>query len=135
MAAWPLWPDVPEGLTRLAREWRIGLLSNVDDALFARTAAAAYVDPEVALTSERLGVQKPHAAIYARAAERLPGMVHVATSARDVRGALEAGIRVVRLRRPGHRLDPDGPVPEHEVTSTTELPEVLAGRWGPPVVP
>ena len=31
------------------------------------------------------------------------------TSARDVRGALEAGIDVIRLRRPGHRLDPSGP--------------------------
>jgi len=50
----------------------------------------------------------------------------VATSARDVRGALEAGIPVVRLRRPGHELDPDGPRPSHEITSTSELPEVLA---------
>ena len=39
---------------------------------------------------------------------------------------LEARIPVVRLRRPGHRLDPDGPAPDHEVGSVTELPEVLA---------
>ena len=40
MADWPLWPDVSDGLPRLASIVRVGLLSNVDDALFARTAAA-----------------------------------------------------------------------------------------------
>ena len=38
----------------------------------------------------------------------------MATSARDVRGALEAGIAVVRLRRPGHELDPEGPATRDE---------------------
>ena len=79
-----------------------------------------------ALTSERLGVYKPHAAIYRRAVDELGPLVHVATSARDVRGALEAGIPTVRLQRPGHELDADGPRPTHEVTSTVELPGVLA---------
>ena len=127
MADWPLWPDVAEGLPRLADVVRVGLLSNVDDELFARTAAAPLVDPEVALTSERLGAYKPHPEIYRRAKERLGDMVHVPTSARDVRGALEAGIPVVRLRRPGHELDPDGPRPEHEVDSIDGIAALLAG--------
>ena len=127
MADWPLWPDVAEGLPRLTRVARVGLLSNVDDALFARTAASSLVDPEVALTSERLGAYKPQPEIYLRARERLGDVVHVPTSARDVRGALEAGIPVVRLRRPGHELDPDGPRPEHEVGSIDEIAELLAG--------
>lgn len=126
MPEWPLWADVPEGLSALAGERRLGLLSNVDDALFASTAAAALIDHDVALTSERLGVYKPHAEIYRRAVEGWGPLVHVATSARDVRGALEAGIPVIRLRRPGHELDPDGPPPSHEVGSTLDLPEAVA---------
>ncbi len=126
MADWPLWPDVPDGLPALRDRWRVGLLSNVDDDLFASTAAAPLVDQDVVLTSERLGVYKPHAAIYRRAVDTLGTLVHVATSRRDVRGALEAGIPTVRLQRPGHDLDPDGPRPTHEVTSTGELPGVLA---------
>jgi 2-haloacid dehalogenase len=51
--------------------------------------------------------------------------VHVATSGRDVRGALEAGIGVVRLRRPGHTLDPEGPQPEHEAADLRELAALL----------
>jgi len=126
MSDWPLWPDVAAGLPRVAAHHRVGLLSNVDDELFARTAAAALVDPEVALTSQRLRAYKPHPEIYLRAREALGELVHVATSARDVRGALEAGIPTVRLRRPGHELDPEGPRPAYEVGSMHELRGVLA---------
>lgn len=126
MSSWPLWPDVAAGLRTLRTDFRIGLLSNVDDAIFLRTRAADLVDHEVAFTSQRLRAYKPHASIYLRAVEQAGTMVHVATSARDVRGALEAGIPVVRLQRPGHALDPDGPRPTHEVTAVPELREALA---------
>ena len=127
---WPLWPDVAEGLPALAGRFRVGVLSNVDDAIFARTRVAPLVDAGAVLTSERLHAYKPAPEIYVRARERAGGeLVHVATSARDVRGALEAGIDVVRLRRPGHGLDPDGARPRHEVTALPELSEVLAS-WG-----
>jgi len=125
-AEWPLWPDAAAGLRRISAGRRVGILSNVDDALVARTRAAALVAPELLLTSERLGVYKPNPAIYKRAREACGGeLVHVATSARDVRGSLEAGIDVVRLRRSGHRLDPNGPTPIHEVSDLDELADVL----------
>lgn len=128
MSDWPLWPDVTAGLPVIARSHRVGLLSNVDDELFGRTRAAPLVDPDVAFTSQRLQAYKPRPEIYLRARDRLDSMVHVATSARDVRGALEAGIPVVRLRRPGHELDPDGPAPDHEVESVDDLARVLE-QW------
>lgn len=122
---WPLWPDVRQGLADLGGTYRLGLLSNVDDEIFARTAAAALVDDDVVLTSQRLRAYKPDARIYERARQRVPGMVHVATSARDVRGATEAGIRFVRLRRPGHEIDPETPPPTHQAGGMHELPRVL----------
>lgn len=126
---WPLWPDVEANLTVLSRRYRIGLLSNVDDELFRRTRAAPYVDPELAMTSERLGVYKPDPRIYHRAQEALGPMVHVATSGRDVRGAVEAGIPVVRLRRPGHRIDVEGPRPEFEAGAMDQLEELVPEAW------
>jgi 2-haloacid dehalogenase len=120
---WPLWPDVAAGLPALAEQHRVGVLSNVDDGIFAGTRVAPLVDDELVLTSERLRAYKPARAIYERARERAGGqMVHVATSARDVRGALEAGLDVVALRRPGHRLDPAGPAPRRVAD---DLPGVL----------
>ncbi|MBM7516759.1 HAD-IA family hydrolase [Nocardioides nitrophenolicus] len=126
---WPLWPDVTEGLRRLADVARVGLLSNVDDHLARRTRAAALVDPGLLLTSQRLGAFKPSPEIYQRAASAVAPerLVHVAASARDVRGALEAGIAVVRLARPGHAVDPDGPRPTVEVSDAGELADVVLG--------
>ena len=123
---WPLWPDVEAGLPQVAERRRVGVLSNVDDVVFARTRVAPLVEDDAVLTSERLRAYKPAREIYERARERAGGaLTHVATSARDVRGALEAGLDVVRLRRPGHELDPAGPQPERTVASLDELGKVL----------
>lgn len=126
---WPLWPDVAAGLPAVAAHHRIGVLSNVDDDLFARTRVADLIaglsDPGAVLTSQRLRAYKPHPQLYRRAAAA--GVdVHVPASARDTRGALEAGLAVVRVRRPGHSVDPDGPQPRHEVDDLADLPAVLA---------
>jgi FMN phosphatase YigB (HAD superfamily) len=99
--------------------------NNVDTAVFARTRASRFFEPEHVFTSERLGVYKPYPAIYERARDACSALVHVASSARDVRGALESGIRVIRLRRPGHELDPTGPVPGQEAASLADLETLL----------
>jgi 2-haloacid dehalogenase len=129
---WPLWPDVEEGIRSLADIARVGLLSNVDDELARRTRAAALVDPDLLLTSQRLGAYKPNPAIYRAAIEAaVPDqIVHVAASARDVRGALDAGIPVVRLARPGHVVDPDGPAPPVEVNGALELAAAVRSVHG-----
>jgi 2-haloalkanoic acid dehalogenase type II len=89
---WPLWPDVADGLPALAQRHRVGVLSNVDDDVFARTRVAPLVADADVLTSERLRAYKPHPDIYRRGRERAGGeLLHVATSARDVRGRWRPG--------------------------------------------
>jgi 2-haloacid dehalogenase len=130
---WPLWPDVAAGLPALADRHRVGILSNVDDDVFARTRVARLVADDDVLTSERLRAYKPHPDIYRRAREWAGGeLLHVAASARDVRGATEAGIDVIRVRRPGHRLDPAVPAPAHEVADLAELRDLLGVSPGSP---
>ncbi|WP_299931385.1 HAD family hydrolase [uncultured Nocardioides sp.] len=129
---WPLWRDVAAGVAAVAgldRVTGVGLLSNVDDDLARLTRAHALVDPDLVLSSQRLGAFKPSAEIYTRAVDAVAParLVHVAASARDVRGALEAGITAVRLARPGHVVDPTGPRPPHEVRDATELAAVVDG--------
>ena len=127
VAEWPLWPDVADGVRAVAAEHRTGILSNVDDALARTTRAARLVEPELLLTSQRLGAYKPSEEIYRRAAATVTPdrLVHVAASARDVRGALEAGVTTVRLARHGHVVDVEGPQPSLEVEEATDLPRVL----------
>jgi 2-haloacid dehalogenase len=103
--------------------------------VFARTRVAPLVDDRAVLTSERLRAYKPAPELYRRARERAGGeLVHVATSARDVRGAVEAGIEVVGLRRPGHRWDPAGPQPPRTAGDLPEVARLLGAgndRLGP----
>ncbi|MFA9430461.1 HAD-IA family hydrolase [Egicoccus sp. AB-alg2] len=130
MRDWPAWPDVDEGLRTVARQHRVALLSNIDDDLLAATEVCPWVEQRI--TSAQVRVYKPHAGIYRAARQRLgDDLVHVPASARDTRGALEAGMRVVRVRRPGHHVDPDGPRPDHEVDDLRELPGVLASLPAP----
>ncbi|GAA4314536.1 hypothetical protein GCM10023162_20880 [Klenkia terrae] len=125
LPSWPTWPDVPAALPRLRERHRVGVLSNVDHALLARTRVAGPLDADDLLMSERLRAYKPGPEIYRRAVAA-GEEVHVPASARDVRGALEAGMAVVRVVRPGHRLDPAGPVPGLVVPDLLALPDVLA---------
>lgn len=120
---WPLWPDVAASLPTLATRFRVGILSNVDDDLFRLTRVSMLVHDSAVLTSQRLRAYKPAPAIYHRAVERADGhpFVHVAASARDVRGAVEAAVPVIRIVRPGHVIDPSGPRPKVEVTSLDEI--------------
>ena len=50
-------------------------------------------------------------AFYQRATQKIGPFTHVASSARDVRGALEAQLPCIRIARPGHLVDPAGPSP------------------------
>jgi 2-haloacid dehalogenase len=123
MADWPLWPDVSaESLGELPASG-LGLLSNIDDGLLAGTAAMrlGVFDPDLVVTSQRAQAYKPAPGLYHRAAELLGPFVHVASSARDVRGAVGARVACIRLHRPGHSLDATGPAPKWTAESVNEL--------------
>lgn len=118
---WPAWPDVVAGLSLLSQGFIVGILSNVDDDLLSRTQIWPLVDHKYAFTSERLGWYKPDPRIYRLTAAACHLRTHVAASARDVRGACEAGIPVVRVVRKGHQVDHSGPVPKMTVSTIHEL--------------
>lgn len=112
MADWPLWPDITT-TTLGAINHPLGLLTNIDDHLLISTAAMrlGVFDPALVLTSQLLHAYKPHLAFYQRAVCRIGPITHIASSARDVRGALEAHLTCIRIARPGHAVDPAGPSP------------------------
>jgi 2-haloacid dehalogenase len=128
MAAWPLWPDVTPAAFAELQDVRLGLLTNIDDALLATTAVMrlGLFDPEFVLTSERLHSYKPASEFYGAAEREVGQFTHVASSTRDVRGAGLAGLQCIRLARSGHPLDPNGPAPRWTINSLAELPGVLA---------
>ncbi|WP_426517444.1 hypothetical protein ACPPVQ_00310 [Diaminobutyricibacter sp. McL0618] len=127
MADWPLWPDVSVSTLSAVGVNRLGLLSNIDDALLKQTAAQrlGVFDQHLIVTSERMRAYKPNRSLYERAGELLGDYTHIASSARDVRGALSAGIPCIRLARAGHHIDPEGPTPPLTAESIPDLRALL----------
>ncbi len=130
VADWPLWPDVESALTALEARYRIGILSNVDDDILATTKVSAFIDSASTLTSQRLRSYKPGKRIYELAHDQFGVRLHIAASARDVRGAGEASLPVVRIARPGHDLDRQGPAPTYTVGDLRDLDRVALMELG-----
>lgn len=81
---WPAFSDTPAALARLHRHYKLAVLSNVDDELFARTAPRLGEKMDWVVTAQQVGSYKPDPRNFQRllavtgiAKERL---LHVAQS-------------------------------------------------------
>lgn len=118
---------------RLARRYRLGLLSNFDDARTAReiladTGVAQHF--EVVVISAEVRVRKPHPEIFASLLRRLDlassEVLFVGDNPReDVAGARGAGIAVVWLSDGKGEFPADLEPPDFTIGNLTELPALL----------
>jgi putative hydrolase of the HAD superfamily len=121
--AWRLFDEVPGVLAELrARSLALAVVSNWDERL-PRLLSRLGVAPSFAAVvySQEVGVEKPHAAIFAAALERLGvdagETLHVGDRRlEDVEGATAAGLHALFLVRGGGG----------DLASLAELPERLA---------
>jgi 2-haloacid dehalogenase len=132
-AAWPsmaVFPDVAEALGTLASlGWRLAILTNCDDDLFAATLANLPVPFDVVVTAQQVRSYKPDLGHFRRFAE-LTGAtpanwIHVANSwVHDISPAARMGLRSVWVDR-DHTGHP-AKFAERRVTSMRRLPETVA---------
>jgi 2-haloacid dehalogenase len=132
-AAWPsmtVFPDVTEALGTLVSDgWRLAILTNCDDDLFALTAAALPAPFEVVVTAEQVRSYKPDLDHFRRFAE-LTGAtpanwIHVANSwVHDVAPAARMGLRSVWVDR--DRTGHPAKFADRRVTTMRRLPETVA---------
>ena len=59
VADWPAFPDSPDALRRLARRFRLGVITNCDDDLFAHSNARLGVDFDWVVTAQQARGYKP----------------------------------------------------------------------------
>jgi 2-haloacid dehalogenase len=133
VAAWPtmpVFPDVAEALGTLASfGWRLAILTNCDDDLFAETSAKLPVPFEVVVTAEQVRSYKPDLGHFRKFAE-LTGAtpanwIHVANSwVHDILPAARMGLRSVWVDR-DHTGHP-AKFAERRVTTMRRLPETVA---------
>jgi putative hydrolase of the HAD superfamily len=123
-------PDAEPVLRELRASCALGLVTNGASCLQREKLAGSGLGElfDAVVVSGDLGVGKPEAAIFLHALELLGadhGVMVGDTLARDIDGALGAGLDAVWLNRRG---DPRPERPVAEVASLAELPAVLR-RW------
>ena len=124
---WQPFPDTNPALERLAHRFRLGILSNIDDALLSATRKHFTVDFDLIVTAQQIGSYKPAPGHFNEALVRAGGrrLLHAAQSYfHDVVPASELGIPVVWVNRKASRQQA-GPVPTHEVRTLTDLANLL----------
>ena len=132
-ASMPIFDDVEAMLAELRRQgWRLAVLTNCDDDLFAMTQRTFRAPFDFALTAERVRGYKP-ALWHFRAFERLTRVerrnwVHVACSVyHDIAPAQAHGIQSVWLDR--ERVG-EGAAPSAHVYSAADVPGAIARLMG-----
>ena len=68
---WRPWPDTVSALKRLASRYRLAIISNIDDDLFATTGPKLKVEFDQVITAEQAGAYKPSLKPFQLAIQRL----------------------------------------------------------------
>jgi 2-haloacid dehalogenase len=105
---WKPWPDTVEALRLLASRFRLAILSNVDDDLFAGTRPQLEVEFSQIITAQQAEAYKPSLKIFELALSRVgvPAyrVLHVGQSIyHDVIPAQSLGLATVWVNRPSAR--------------------------------
>jgi 2-haloacid dehalogenase len=105
---WKPWPDTVMALRELQKRFRLTIVSNVDDDLFAATLPQLGVDFDQIITAQQAGAYKPSLKIFELALSRVgvPAhrVLHVGQSVyHDVLPAQSLGLATVWVNRPSAR--------------------------------
>ena len=130
LAGWPVFPDTRDALERLAARFRLAIVSNVDDDLFAQTRSAIGVDFDEVVTAEQVESYKPERAHFDEVLRRLEleagQVIHVAQSLfHDIAPASALGWQTVWVRRSA-RDDHAGATPAAQATPTQVVDDLGA---------
>ena len=126
---WPPFADTIESLGILARRYRLAIVSNIDDDLFAGTAKRLGTTFAAVTTAQQVGSYKPAPAHFHRSLEKLglpiERVLHVAQSRfHDIAPARALGFATVWVNRRSGRPG-SGATPEAGATPDLEVPDLM----------
>jgi 2-haloacid dehalogenase len=137
LAHWRPWPDTVKTLQKLKRRFRLCIISNVDDDLFAATAPRLEVKFDHVITAQQAKAYKPARRIFELALNRVgvsaDRILHVGQSIyHDVIPAQSLGLATVWVNRPSARAGVGAVVsaqgnPDLQVSSLGELADAARG--------
>ncbi len=108
LSSWKPWPDTVEALRRLKTRFRLAIVSNTDDELFASTRPQLEIPFDEVITAQQARAYKPSLKIFELALGRLGApahrVLHVGQSVyHDVVPAQSLGLATVWVNRPSAR--------------------------------
>lgn len=105
LSSWRPFPDTVDALQALSRRYRLAIISNIDDDLFALTIKQLGVEFGSIVTAEQARCYKPNPAIFEEALRRLAvnpdRIAHVAEGVTEIAPARRLGCATVWVRRHG----------------------------------
>lgn len=134
---WPPFPDTIAALQRLGARYRLGIVSNVDDDLFARTRKHLRTDFDWIVTAQQVGSYKPAPAHFEEMVMRsgIPRgrTLHIAQSLfHDIGPASALGYATVHVNRPSRgsgsgATPPSAARPDAQVSDMAGVAKLLLG--------
>lgn len=131
LPSWEPWPDTVAALRQLSTRYRLAIVSNVDDDLFATTRPKLGVEFAEVITAQQALAYKPSLKIFELALSRIHApahrVLHVGQSIyHDVMPAQALGLTAVWVNRPSARpgvgaVKAAEAKPDLEVSSMAEL--------------
>lgn len=105
---WEPWPDAVNALRELQKHFRLAIISNIDDDIFADTRLKLGVDFDQVITAQQAQAYKPSLKIFELALSRIAvpshRVLHVGQSVyHDVVPAQSLGLSTVWVARPSLR--------------------------------
>jgi 2-haloacid dehalogenase len=130
---WPAFPDSPAALAALARSYRLAVITNCDDDLFAASNRRLGVTFDWIITAEQVGAYKPSRRSFEVAFERIEGagvprerILHVAQSLfHDHVPAKELGLATAWVDR-RHDRPGSGATPPATATPDLVVPDMAS---------
>jgi 2-haloacid dehalogenase len=126
---WQPFRETNPQLAKLAKKYKLGLLSNIDDKLLGQTRRHIPTDFDLVVTAQQVRSYKPEPAHFTECARRMGGKrgwVHVAGSYyHDVLPCLKQRVPTIWVNRAKQSLEPSQKKPTAEVTNLREAAKLL----------
>lgn len=126
---WAPFKETRTQLDKIAKKYKVGLISNIDDKLLGQTRRHLQTDFDIVVTAQQVRSYKPDVAHFNECARRIggkKGWVHIASSYyHDIEPCVKAKIPVIWVNRHKESLDSGQRKPTAEVPSLREAAKLL----------
>jgi 2-haloacid dehalogenase len=126
---WKPFKETNPVLQKVAKKYKIGLISNVDDKLLGQTRRHIPLDFDLVVTAQQVRSYKPDPAHFTECERRIGGKrgwVHIAASYyHDVEPCLKKKIPVIWVNRDKQPLESNQKKPDAEVSTLREAAKLI----------